>query len=195
MTIGTNASPGSSAGANASNGLLYVPYNRYTQLSAYVDAGTGYAGNTYTVDVAGKATNWGPGPSQLVAYPAPGETGVPRGTSSAENPNPLPDTPARQIGIPISLLGAFGESLTISTITLADPSGAAIPGRLVVTNTDTGASLGNNGFFVPMPPWTSPPTATTTGMLEKNTTYKVAATGPYRGTGFSFTWSFTTSNQ
>ena len=91
MTIGTNASPGSSAGANASNGLLNVPYNRYTQLSAYVDAGTGYAGNTYTVDGAGKATNWGPGPSQLVAYPAPGETGVPRGTSSAENPNPLPE--------------------------------------------------------------------------------------------------------
>jgi len=186
-SVSENMSIGSGSGTGATTGLIAVPYHRFTQLSGYADAGAGFSqnGKVYTIDFGGKAANWGPSANQLVVLPAAGQIDVSIGTSSDEVPNPLPDIPPRQVGYPISILGAVGETLTISSISLTDPQGKSIGGRLVTTNTENGAPLGNYGFFIPLP-------TSATGMLERNTTYAVAASGTYRGVVFALTWNFTT---
>lgn len=185
-----NMSIGSRTGFIAAGGLLAVPYHRIHMLSCFADVGVGLFGSTYTMDFGGTPANCGPEPNQLVAYPYPDQDDVPIGTFSLEIPNPLPDIVPRQVGYPISLLGATGSTLALTSLTLTDPSGTAIPGRIVSTNTESGLPLGNYAFFIPLPAF--PTAASPTGMLAWNTTYTVRAEGTYNGQAFSLSWKFKT---
>lgn len=181
MSIGTNS------GTGAALGLTAVPYHRINMLSCFADIGVGVVNRTYTLDFGGVAPSCGPAANQLVAYPFPDQADVPIGTNSQEAPNPLPDITPRQVGYPISLLGAPGTTVTISSLALTDSSGNDIPGRIVSTNTETSASLGNYVFFMPLP-------SSSTGMFEWNTRYTVHASGRFNGNPFTLTWQFTTAS-
>jgi uncharacterized protein YkwD len=181
MSIGTNS------GGGAALGLTAAPYHRINMLSCHADVGIGVVNRIYTLDFGGVAPHCGPADNQLVAYPFPEQTDVPIGTHSQEVPNPMPDIAARQVGYPISLLGAPGTTVTLSSLTVTDSNGSSIPGRIVGTNTETGAPLGNYVFFMPLP-------GSSTGMYEWNTTYIVRAIGSFNGNPFALTWRFTTAS-
>ncbi|MEA3099454.1 CAP domain-containing protein [Caballeronia mineralivorans] len=112
----------------------------------------------------------------------------------AESPNPAPDLPAPGRPILVRVNSENMDILTVSQFTVADSTGAAVAGRILVptsakagstaaTVADPNSILANGtAVFLPLAP------------LKANTTYTVTFSGTRSGSALSTPpWSFTTA--
>jgi len=128
----------------------------------------------------------------IVTVPLSGETGVAL-SMVAESPNPVPSitSPGRPLMVRVNAASA-GDVLTVSSFTLTDAKGNAVPGEIMIP---AGAAAGStssavtdpNGivgqgvaFFIPSQP------------LVADTVYTAAFTGARDGSSISKSWTFTT---
>jgi uncharacterized protein YkwD len=131
-------------------------------------------------------------PTAVATVPLAGETGVAL-SMAAESPNPVPSitSPGRPLMVRVNAASA-GDVLTVSSFTLTDAKGNAVPGEIMIpagaaAGSTSSAVVDPNGivgqgvvFFIPSQP------------LVADTVYTAAFTGARDGSSISKSWAFTT---
>lgn len=167
--------------------IFDAPYHRFLMLDNFAGMGVGSAANAswdaFNIDFGG-ISGTSLGDTQLVAYPYPGETGVPERWYAAESPNPFASQPQyenTEVGYPITVQGNVAGKLSGVTFVLTDSGGANV--TCVQNTPDTDGNLNNGAMCIPFAP------------LKENTTYTVHVTGVLTtdaAHAIDQSWSFTT---
>jgi uncharacterized protein YkwD len=128
----------------------------------------------------------------LVHSPYANESGVVT-TMHVESPNPAPDLASPGRPILVGVNSQNGNTLTVSSFTLVNSSGAPVPARILVPSSAQAGSTATtvadpnndlrNGIAVLLP----------LQSLKPNTVYTVSFSGARDGSAVSSTWNFTTA--
>ena len=118
---------------------------------------------------------WTPAQPYPQAYPADGQTEVPRSWSANESPDPLPPGSSRPVGYPFTLAG-IGGTLAVVWTEMRDGNGNVVA---VHPNPSDCAAFNCYAAIAVSP-------------LQPNTTYSVQVVGTVGGVPFDRTWHFTT---
>lgn len=121
------------------------------------------------------AGRWSPAQPYPQAYPADGQTGVPRAWNANESPDPLPPGATRPVGYPFTLQGVRG-TLAVTWAEMRDGNGNAVA---VHPNPPDCATFNCYAAIAVSP-------------LQPNMTYTVHVVGTVGGVAFDRTWHFTT---
>lgn len=189
ITVQSNQLPDSLYGIET---LFNAPFHRIVMLSDFALAGVGYdtsdqagAANLYSalnVDFADSANSLAS--NQLVAYPYSGQTGAPYQWIASESPNPMNDVPSyigNTVGYPVTIQGATGDALVISSFRIAS-NGADVPCQEVDPQTASiGGDLHDAAMCTPLQP------------LTPNTPYTATVAGTKNGQAFNVSWNWTTA--
>jgi hypothetical protein len=119
---------------------------------------------------------WGPAVPYPLAYPADGQTGVPRSWDANESPDPLPPGASTPVGYPFTLQGVYG-GLAVTWVEMRDGNNAVV----AVHPNPSDCSTFNCYAVIPVSP------------LQPNMAYTVHIVGTVGGGAFDRTWHFTTS--
>ena len=183
-------------GANAITGLESVPYHLAFLMQDVNNFGATY--NTvvlgplatvyvpeFTLGYAGTAPKMGTTNTPLT-FPCQGTTGVDYESAATENPGPLGiNTGTNPIGTPIAVVGNWGDTITLSSVTISDTAtGANVPSvDMLDSTTDSNQELNSNeAVAFPASP------------LAPNTSYMATVVGTDNGVSFSEQFTFTTGS-
>lgn len=186
----------SDPGVVAVNTLLSGPYHRFGLFDGNRDVGIGnvaarFSGeggtnNTVVIDmgVVQGAQVQLPTTSWVGVWPVSGADNVMYGFAG-ETPNPIPVNNGACAGYPVSVQVRNGGTLTTSSFTMADASGAAVSVQLstVATDFNPAQARANSAYIIPFKP------------LKLATKYTVHFLGSANGATIDKTWSFTTTSQ
>lgn len=170
--------------------LKYTDLDISVGLAAYVNH-RGAGGLTTKFDRAANATQCARS-TPVTIWPGAGAVGVPL-SMATESPNRIPENNDAPAGYTISVqVNEVLRTLTATSFTLIDGSGAVVPTKLLSAATDT--FMANNG-------WLNYIAALSRSPLAANTTNTATFVGEIRGindsasvagTPVTNTWSFTT---
>lgn len=169
-------------------GLFDAPYHRLIMLADFKSMGPGSMENAsweaFNIDF-GNAANSMPS-TALVAYPFPGQTGVPTTWFANESPNPFANSPQFEltnVGYPATIEAGFGGTLSSINFAITDASGNAVPCEPQTPATNP-SELSNGAMCVPFAP------------LLPNTTYTIHVSGVLTAAGqlhpINTSYAFTT---
>jgi uncharacterized protein YkwD len=149
--------------------LFDAPYHRIVMLSDFKSMGVGSMANAsweaFNIDFGNEAGAMAP--TAIVAYPYPGQTGVPTTWFANESPNPFANSPQYEltnVGYPVTIVSGFTGTLSSINFTITDPSGNAVACEPQTPATDP-SELSTGAMCVPFSP------------LLPNTTYTVHVSG------------------
>ena len=171
--------------------LFDAPFHRIIMLTDFGVAGSAYSTNTSNPSLPYSAMNIDLAdyvqtlPSnELVAYPYSGELNTPTGWVANESPNPFNNVPqyiGQTVGYPVTLQGAYSDTLNLSSFTITAAGGANVPCLAIDHNTSViGSELNGAAMCIPYSP------------LNANTPYTANVSGTKNGQTFTVSWSWTT---
>ena len=182
-------------GVYAVQQLFDAPFHRIGMLADVSAMGAGYSTDysasrsvthsAFTIDFANIA-NQLPA-NQFVVYPYAGQTGVPLSWVANESPNPFQDASnyiGATVGYPVTIQGAVGDRLTVSSFSIAAASGASVSCLEVDPSS---SSLGSELFGAAL--------CAPYQVYAPNTQYTATVSGTKNGRQFTVQWSWTTGVQ
>ncbi|MBV8195286.1 MAG: hypothetical protein JOY80_07130 [Candidatus Dormibacteraeota bacterium] len=113
-----------------------------------------------------------------VLYPAAGQTSVATTFVDNELPDPVPAGDPRTTGYPVTVTFSVADGVALSSFTLSDPSGVAVPAYVLSPSTSTE----NSASLLPVSP------------LHTKTSYTARIVASIDGRPYDTTWSFTTAS-
>ncbi len=173
--------------ATAIDLLMGLPYQRIPLVSFRVaEVGLGVASFRWDVTYGYRdGAQQGAPAVNSVIWPLDGAVNVPRGQSnnlSSDMPHPIPESSFNQFGYAVSLSVDDAKVLSVSSFTLAGPSGA-VDVKLLSAGTDPNIpNVRHYAAIIGRLP------------LQAATKYTASFTGAIDGVAHSRTWSFTTGN-
>ncbi len=171
--------------------LFDAPFHRIVMLDDFTSMGVGYMANSnweaFNIDFGSTSADTLAATS-LVAYPYPGEQGVPTSWFANEDPNPFASATQYEmttVGYPVTIQSAFGSTLSNLSFTITATNGTNIP-CLAQTPQTTPSELSNAALCAPYSP------------LAASTTYTVRVTGTLTDASsqthaINVGWTFTTA--
>lgn len=171
--------------------LFDAPFHRIVMLDDFTSMGVGYMANAnweaFNIDFGSTSADTLSATS-LVAYPYPGEQGVPTNWFANEDPNPFASATQYEmttVGYPVTIQSAFGSTLSSLQFTITATNGTSVP-CLASTPQTTPSELSNAALCVPYSP------------LAASTTYTVQVTGTLTDASnqthpINVLWTFTTA--
>lgn len=170
--------------------LFDAPFHRIIMLSDFGQAGASYATGTVSglpysamnIDLADYVQTLPS--SQFVSYPYNGELSTPTGWMANESPNPfnnLTQYIGTIVGYPVTLQGAYNDTVNVTSFTITSSAGTSVPCLEVDHNTaNIGTEINGAAMCVPYSP------------LNANTQYTANVVGTKNGQSFNVSWSWTT---
>ncbi|WP_321815431.1 MULTISPECIES: CAP domain-containing protein [unclassified Paraburkholderia] len=172
--------------------LFDAPFHRIVMLDDFTSMGVGYMANAnweaFNIDFGSTTADTTLSSKSLVAYPFPGEQGVPTSWFANEDPNPFASATQYEmttVGYPVTIQSAFGSTLSSMSFTITATNGTNIP-CLAQTPQTTPNELSNAALCAPYSP------------LAASTTYTVHVTGTLTDSSsqthpIDVLWTFTTA--
>ena len=186
---------GLTTGTAAITGLASIPYHTVVLFSDTAEEGMGFGtmqnGTDIFVTDFGNQSVSPTAPtisSAPLTYPCSGLTGVERQNTATEDTPPyINGAPAKNVpgswGTPIAVEGNLSDAITLTSVSVTGPNGAAVPVSFYDSSDDPYNTLTpSDAFAIPNAP------------LAATTTYSVVASGTINGTPFTRSFSFTTGN-
>ncbi len=122
-----------------------------------------------------------PGAGGPIAYPYPGQAGVPGTFTGNEIPDPVPAGAVYPVGYPVTLQYGSARTLKVDSARLIGPDGAAVPSYVLAPGTQ---DLGPNEWSL-----------LAQSALQAGQTYTVDLSGQLDGAPWSKRWTFTVAPQ
>lgn len=179
----------STSGVYLAEELITAIYHRFAIFEPrFKEVGAGATTNSagYTIFTNNFAANNGYGPGigkgNIATWPVSGQIGVVRNFfSDYEEPDPVPDKCANEVGYPISVHADADLTLTVTTFTVKPRNGSDLPVKLLSAAADPqNTTTRSAASIVPL------------SRLAANTVYDVTFAGALDGTPINKSWSFTT---
>lgn len=171
--------------------LFDAPFHRIVMLDDFTSMGVGYMANSnweaFNIDFGSTSADTLSATS-LVAYPYPGEQGVPTSWFANEDPNPFASATQYEmttVGYPVTIQSAFGSTLSNLSFSITATNGTSVS-CLAQTPQTTPSELSNAALCAPYSP------------LAASTTYTVHVTGTLTDASsqthpINVVWTFTTA--